>query len=137
MFEAVSDLINGLSVKINYFIQKAFQFAKNKCNIYFEYLKYVVLCVYNTQEKSLPDAARGKESTCKAGDARDVGSIPELGRFPGGGNGNPLQYPCLGVSHGQRSLVSYSPWDHKESHTTEYTHTIYRKTYTLFYDVYI
>ena len=27
--------------------------------------------------------------------ARDVGSIPGLGRFPGGGNGNPLQYSCL------------------------------------------
>ena len=30
-----------------------------------------------------------------AGDIRDVGSIPGLGRFPGGGNGNPLQYSCL------------------------------------------
>ena len=30
-----------------------------------------------------------------AGDVRDTGSIPGLGRFPGGGNGNPLQYPCL------------------------------------------
>ena len=28
--------------------------------------------------------------------AGDVGSIPGLGRFPGGGNGNPLQYSCLG-----------------------------------------
>ena len=28
-------------------------------------------------------------------DARDVGSIPGLGRFPGVGNGNPLQYSCL------------------------------------------
>ena len=27
---------------------------------------------------------------------RDMGSIPELGRSPGEGNGNPLQYPCLG-----------------------------------------
>ena len=45
MFEAVSDLINGLNVKINYLIQKAFQFSNNKCNIHFENLKYVVLCV--------------------------------------------------------------------------------------------
>ena len=30
-----------------------------------------------------------------AGDARDVGSVPGLGRPPGGGNGNPLQYPRL------------------------------------------
>ena len=35
----------------------------------------------------------GKESTCSAG---DKGSIPGLGRSPGGGNGNPLQYSCLG-----------------------------------------
>ena len=35
---------------------------------------------------------QGKESTCNAG---DPGSIPELGRSPGGRNGNPLQYPCL------------------------------------------
>jgi len=27
--------------------------------------------------------------------ARDVSLIPELGRFPGEGNGNPLQYSCL------------------------------------------
>ena len=30
-----------------------------------------------------------------AGDVRDVGLIPGLGRFPGGGHGNPLQYSCL------------------------------------------
>ena len=30
--------------------------------------------------------------------ARDAGSIPGLGRSPGGGNGNPLQYSCLGNS---------------------------------------
>ena len=28
-------------------------------------------------------------------DLRDVGLIPESGRSPGGGHGNPLQYPCL------------------------------------------
>ena len=36
-----------------------------------------------------------KESTCKAGDARDMGSIPGLRRSPGVGNGNPLQYSYL------------------------------------------
>ena len=34
----------------------------------------------------------GKESACSA---EDLGLIPGLGRSPGGGNGNPLQYPCL------------------------------------------
>ena len=39
-----------------------------------------------------PGGSDGKESACNA---RDLGSIPGLGRFPGGGNGNPLQYSCL------------------------------------------
>ena len=37
-----------------------------------------------------------KNPPTKAGDVRDTGSIPELGRFPRGGHGNPLQYSCLG-----------------------------------------
>ena len=36
----------------------------------------------------------GKESACNAGAARDVDLIPGLGRSPGGGHGNPLQYSC-------------------------------------------
>ena len=37
-----------------------------------------------------------KNPPANAGDARDVTSIPGLGRSPGIGNGNPLQYSCLG-----------------------------------------
>ena len=37
-----------------------------------------------------------KKSTCKAGDSGDLGWISELGRSPGGGNGNPLQDSYLG-----------------------------------------
>ena len=37
-----------------------------------------------------------KNPIANAGDLRDVGSIPRLGRSPGGGNGNPHQYSCLG-----------------------------------------
>ena len=37
----------------------------------------------------------GKESTRNAGDTEDVNSVAELGRFLGGGHGNPLQYCCL------------------------------------------
>ena len=36
-----------------------------------------------------------KNPPANAGDIKDVGSIPGLGRFPDGGHGNPLQYPCL------------------------------------------
>ena len=35
-----------------------------------------------------------KNPPANAGDTEDVGSIPALGRSPGGGNGDPLQYPC-------------------------------------------
>ena len=36
-----------------------------------------------------------KNSPANAGDAGDIGSIPGSGRYPGGGNGNLLQYSCL------------------------------------------
>ena len=58
----------------------------------------------------------GKEYACNVG---DLGSIPGLGRSPGGGHGNPLQYSCLENAHGQRNLESYSPWGGKESDTVE------------------
>ena len=57
-----------------------------------------------------------KESACIAG---DLASNPGLGRSPGGGHGNPLQYSCLENPHGQRSLAGYSPWGHKTLNTTE------------------
>ena len=63
-----------------------------------------------------PDGSEGKESACNAG---DLGSIPGLGRSPGGGHGDPLQYSCLENLCGQQSLVGYSPWGRKESDTTE------------------
>ena len=48
-----------------------------------------MLCIYS---KGFPHSSVGKESACNAG---DLGSIPGSGRFPGEGNGNPLQYSCL------------------------------------------
>ena len=42
--------------------------------------------------RGFPCGSDSKESVCSAG---DPGSIPGLGRSPGGGNGNPLQYSCL------------------------------------------
>ena len=62
-----------------------------------------------------PGGLDSKEFTCNAG---DLGLIPGLGRFPGGSHSNPFQYSCLENPHGQRSLVGYSPWGHKESDTT-------------------
>ena len=37
-----------------------------------------------------------KKPPAKEGDVRDMGSVPELGRSPGEGNGNPFQYSSLG-----------------------------------------
>ena len=62
-------------------------------------------------------------SPANAGDTRDMDSIPGTGRSPGGGNGNPLQYFLPGKLHGQRILVGYSPWGHKESDMTEHIYT--------------
>ena len=58
----------------------------------------------------------GKESAWNVG---DLGSITRMGRSPGGGHGNPLQYSCLENPHGQRSLAGYSLWGRKELGRTE------------------
>ena len=49
-------------------------------------------------------------------DARDVGLIPGLGRFPGGGNGNPLQYSCL-----ENSMDRGAWWDTVHGVTKSWT----------------
>ena len=67
----------------------------------------------------LPSGSDSKVSACSAG---DLGSIPGLGRSPGEGNGNPLQYSLPGKFHGLRTLVGYSPWGRKESDMTERLH---------------
>ena len=50
------------------------------------------LLAYILYKIGFPSGSDGKESACNAG---DPGLIPGLGRSPGGGNGNPLQYSCL------------------------------------------
>ena len=42
-----------------------------------------------------PGGSLVKKSPANAGNTGDVCSVSGLGRFPGGGNGNPLRYPCL------------------------------------------
>ena len=64
-----------------------------------------------------PGGSDYKESTCNAG---DLGSIPGLEGFSGGGHGYPLQHFYMENSQEQRSLAGYSPWGHKESDMTEY-----------------
>ena len=60
---------------------------------------------------SVPGGSVVKNLPVNSRDTGDKGSIPGLGRSPGEGNGNPL---LPGESHGQRSLVGYSPGGSKE-----------------------
>ena len=74
-----------------------------------------------------------KNLPASAEDVRDAGSIPGLGRSPGGGHGNPLQYSCLenpldrgvwwatvyGVAKSQAGLSNLA--QHHTSHWTELT----------------
>ena len=69
----------------------------------------------------VPGGSDGKQFACNVG---DLGLIPGLGRR----YGNPLQSSCLENRHGQRSLVGYSPWGHKESNTIEQLSKAQHKT---------
>ena len=76
----------------------------------------------------------GKESACNAGDGGDGYSIPELERFPGEGDGNPLREFLPGKFYRQRSLVGYSLWGPKELDTTHkwaLTHSLTHAKYAL------
>ena len=47
-----------------------------------------------------------KNPPANAGDIRDMGSVPGLGRSPGGGHGNPLQYSYLEISMDRRAWLA-------------------------------
>ena len=73
-----------------------------------------------------------KESACNAG---ELGSVPGLGRSPGGGHGNPLQCSCLKNPHGQRNLEAT---DHgvtvRQDWATKHTHP-HTQTFFFFLNV--
>ena len=60
--------------------------GSNLCPLNWQWILYL------STTPSFPLSSVGKESACNAG---DLGSVPGLGRSPGEGNGNPLQYSCL------------------------------------------
>ena len=68
------------------------------------------------ENMSFPGGLDGKEAACNVG---DLGSIHGLGRSPGKGNGNPLQYSCLGnpMDRGARQAIVHGIT--KESDMTE------------------
>ena len=60
-----------------------------------------------------------KNLPARTRDIRDMGSVPGLGRSPGGGHGNPLQYSCLENPMNRRAWWAISPKGLKESDMTE------------------
>ena len=62
-----------------------------------------------------PSGSSGKESACNAGDTGDEGSIP----IPWRRKWQPTPVFLPEKSHGERSLVGYSPWGRKELDMTE------------------
>ena len=62
-----------------------------------------------------------KNSSANAGDVKRGGFHPCVGKIPWRREWRPTPVFLSGESHGQRSLVGYSPCDHKESDTTEAT----------------
>ena len=60
----------------------------------------------STREIGFPGGSVIKDLPANAGDAGDSGLIPGLERSPGVGNGNPLQYSCLGNSTDRRAWLA-------------------------------
>ena len=71
------------------------------------------IVIYHHPPLSL-DSPGGSDSKVSAYNVGDRGSIPGLGRSPGEGNGNPLQYSCL-ENPMERNMAGYSPWCYTES----------------------
>ena len=65
---------------------------------------------YSVGRGASPTAQQVENPPADVGQTGDAGSVPQLGRSSGQGNGK---------SHGQRSLVGYSPWGHKELDLTK------------------
>ena len=88
------------TLSLSFLSYKCFYLAMNK-------IMYIYVCVYIYASQVVLVV---KNLPANAGDIRDLGLIPGLGRSPGAGNGNPLQYSCLENPYEQRSLAGSSPW---------------------------
>ena len=64
--------------------------------------------------------AQLQNQPANTGDTSDAGLIPGSERFPGAGNGNPLQYSYLENGMDRRAWRAYSPWGCRELDTTEH-----------------
>ena len=78
-----------------------------------------LLFLKSAQVSIFPGGSEGKASACNTG---DLGLYPWVRKIPWRRKWQPTPVLLPGKSHGQRSLVDCSPWDHKESDTTERLH---------------
>ena len=83
-------------------MQKLFSISKSNLNYTFFIKSLKGTCGF-------PGGTVVKNSAADAGDTRDAGLIPGLGRCPGGGKGNPLQYSCLENSMDRGAWRATSP----------------------------
>ena len=96
----------------------------------------MLVCIYQSQSHNLslppflpysfkfggfPGGISGKEPTCHCRRCKRHGFSPWVGKIPWRRAWQPTPGFLTGKSHGQRSLVGYSPWGRKESDTTEAT----------------
>ena len=73
------------------------------CNNSRQHLAHCLACthsinIYSKKSQDFPGGTMVKNLPSNAGDARDAGLVPRLGRSTRGGNGNPFQYSCLETS---------------------------------------
>ena len=104
------------------------------------YTLYIILFVSYTSIRASLVARAVKNLPINEGDARDIGSIPGLGRSPAVRNGNPLHYSCL------KNFMDRGAWratvhgitkesdttKHRHIHTHTYTHTHFNKAEKIF-----
>ena len=77
-------MISWSCLRALYSLQRVFAPIDNLAMIMNNHYLYIAL--------GFPGASEGEKSACNVG---DPGSIPDLGRYPGEGTGNPFQYSCL------------------------------------------
>ena len=78
----------------------------------------------------ISDFPCGSDSKASVYNVGDLGSIPGSGRFPGEGNGNPLQYSCL---ENPMDGEAWCPWGCKELDMTERLHFHFHISLSKFY----
>ena len=78
-----------------------------------------------------PGGSGGKESACSVG---DLGSTPGLGRSPGEGNGNSLQYSCLRIPWTEEAVGLQSMRSQRVRHNRATNPSLHFKSFISLYD---